>query len=58
MKRIALFLKDLEEMKNTESLESFIACRLIPLDKLSGPGPIGVGDVLRRIARKVVMIIL
>ena len=45
-------------MKNTESLESFIACRLIPLDKLSGPGPIGVGDVLRRIARKVVMIIL
>ena len=48
----------LEVIRNVESLESFIACRLIPLDKRSGLRPIGVGEVLRRIAGKVVMILL
>ena len=44
----ALSLKSLcvEEIKNAESLESFIACKLIPLDKRSGIRPIGVGEVL------------
>ena len=37
------------------SLESFVACRLIPLDKKPGLRPIGVGEVLRRIAGKAVM---
>ena len=59
-KTFALFVKSLcvEEMKNAESLESFIACRLIPLDKHLGIRPIGVGEVLRRIAGKTVMILL
>ena len=44
----ALSVKSLcvEEIENAESLESFIACRLIPLDKRSGIRPIGVGEVL------------
>ena len=39
----------------TNSLESLLACRLIPLDKNPGLRPIGVGEVLRRIAGKVVV---
>ena len=38
-----------------DSLEAFIACRLIPLDKNPGLRPIGVGEVLRRICGKAVM---
>ena len=57
-KHLRCLLKDLEETKNAESLESFIACRLIQLHKLSGIRPIGVGEVLRIIAGKVVMILL
>ena len=33
-----------------------MACRLIPLDKKPGLRPIGLGEVLRRIAGKAVMI--
>ena len=36
------------------SLERFLACRLIPLNKNPGLRPIGVGDVLRRIIEKVI----
>ena len=59
-KTFALFVKRLclEFCKNAESLESFIACRLIPLDKRSGLRPIGVGEVLRRTAGKAVIILL
>lgn len=39
----------------SSNIESFLACRLIPLDKCPGLRPIGVGEVLRRIAGKVVM---
>ena len=41
--------------KDETPLEAFLARRLIPLDKNPGLRPIGEGDVLRRIARKVVM---
>ena len=34
-------------------MEAFLACWLIPLDKNSGLRPIGIGEVLRRIAAKV-----
>ena len=37
------------------SLEAFLACRLIPLDKQPGLRPIGVGEVLRRLAGKIVI---
>ena len=59
-KTFALFVKSLcvEEIKNAESLDSSIACRLIPLDKRPGITPIGEGEVLRRIAGKAVMILL
>ena len=39
-------------------LEAFIACRLIPLNENPGLSPINAGEVLRRIAGKVVMKIL
>ena len=38
----------------SSSLEALLACRLIPLDKNPGHRPIGMGEVLRRIASKVV----
>ena len=37
------------------SLEGFLACRLIPLNKNPGLRPIGVGEVLKRIIEKVVV---
>lgn len=46
---------EVDQINNTTSLEALIARRLIPLDKNPGLRPIGVGEVLRRIAGKVVM---
>ena len=43
------------EKIDDNSLESFLACRLVPLDKNPGLRPIGIGEILRRIAGKVVM---
>ena len=40
------------------SVETFLACRLVPLDKGPGLRPIGVGEVLRRIAGEMVMYIV
>ena len=37
------------------SLEAFLPCRLIPLDKNPGLRPISVGEVLQRIADKVIV---
>ena len=58
-KTFALFVKRLclEEIKNAESLESFIACTIIPLNKRPGLKQIGV-QVFRQIAGKAVMILL
>ena len=39
-------------------MEAFIACRLIPINKNTGLRPIGIGEVLRRIAEKELMNIL
>ena len=43
------------DSNNTTSVEAFIACRMIPLNKNPGLRPIGVGEVLRRIAGKAIM---
>ena len=46
-----LCVKEIEDA----SLEAYLGCRLVPLNKNPGLRPIGVGEVLRRIAGKVVM---
>ena len=58
-KTLAQIIKRLciEELESTTSLKAFTACRLIPLDKKPGLRPISVGEVLRRIAGKEIMII-
>ena len=40
------------KLVDPEPLSTYIACRLIPLDKNPGVRPIGVGEVLRRIIGK------
>ena len=59
-KTVALLIKKLcvEEPESPSSLESFVACRLILLDKKPGLRPIGIGEVLRRIAVRAVMMLL
>ena len=44
-----------EESDQTESLEAFLASRLIPLNKNPGIQPIGVREVIRRIIGKAVV---
>ena len=46
-----------EDLESRSSLESFVACRLIPLDKKPRLRPDGVGEVLRRIAGKAVIML-
>ena len=41
--------------ERNDSIDAFLACRLIPLNKNPGLRPIGVGEVLRRIIGKAVM---
>ena len=43
------------DTENARFIEAFNACRMIPLDKNPGLRPIGVGEVLRRIAGKDIM---
>ena len=40
---------------DSNSLESYLSCRLIALDKHPGVRPIGVGEILRRIIGKVII---
>ena len=59
-KAIADFIKhicinEIEFQNKTTSLKTFIASRLVPLDKNPGLRSIGLGEVLRRIEGKVVM---
>ena len=37
------------------SLEAYVACRLVPLDKQPGVRPIGIGEVVRRILGKAIL---
>ena len=43
------------DLIETQTIEAFFSCGLIPLDKNSGLRPIGVGELLRRIAGKVIV---
>ena len=55
-KTIANMIKKLcidKDLANT--LEAFLSCCLVPLDKNPGLRPIGVGEVLRRIVGKVIV---
>ena len=55
-KTFAEVIKKLCTVENLSiSLEAFLGNRLIPLDKNFGLRPIGVGEVLRRIAGKVIV---
>ena len=56
-KAIANFIKKIcTEEISTTSIETFLACRLIPLDKIQGwLRPIGVGEILRRITGKIIV---
>ena len=48
--QVALMAKTLATtITDPSSLESYIACRLIPLGKCPGLRPIGIGEILRRI---------
>ena len=42
----------------THTIEAFLVCRLIFLDKKAGRRPIVIGEVLRRIVRKVIVLVL
>ena len=41
------------DLIETKTVEAFLSCRLIPVDKNPSLRPIGVGEVLRRITGKV-----
>ena len=58
-KTFAQLIKKLcvEQLESPSCLESFVACRLIPLDKKAGLRPTGVAEVLRRIAGEALMIL-
>ena len=53
-----IYINKIESQNNITSLETFIASRLVPLDKNPSVRPIGIGEVLCRIAGKVVMSIV
>ena len=46
------------DLIETQTIEAFLFCSLIPLEKSPGLRPIGVGEVLRRIAGKVIVSVL
>ena len=46
------------DLIETQTIKTFLSCRLIPLDKNLGFSSIGVGKVLRRIAGKVIVSVL
>ena len=57
-KSIAKMAEILCQERSANYLAAFLACRLIPLDKQPGVGPIGTGDVLRQVIGKIVMRLL
>ena len=55
--KIAVFTRNLLKIAYHPSLlEGYTSCRLTPLDKNPGIRPIGVGEVLRRIVGKILLV--
>ena len=52
-----LCMTNISNSVNCASLESLVACRLIPLSKSPGLRPIGVGEIFEKISGKVVRMI-
>ena len=52
-----LYITNIPNNNSCKSLKSLVACKLISLNKNSGLRPIGVGEALRRISGKFVMMI-
>ena len=52
-KTIVDMTKRLCQDNTVKHVEAFLACTLIPLDKQPGIGPIGIGEVLRRVIGKI-----
>ena len=53
--QIAILARKLaKQIIDPTSIESLIACRLIPLNKNPGVRPIGIGEILRRIIGKTI----
>ena len=46
------FKKENKECVDPSTLETYVACRLIPQDKNPGVRPIGVGEILKRVVGK------
>ena len=53
-RKLATQMAEVEPDQPT-SLEAYLSCRLIPLDKNPGVRPIGIGEVLRRIIGKAII---
>lgn len=53
---LAAFTKRIcTSLVDPDGLSAFVACRLIPLDKMPGVRPIGICEVMRRIVGKTIM---